>query len=226
MTQPEMHDLKMNASGYLQNSQVSSGFLQTVIDALPGGLIVVDRNFNVVLANQTARNKSCCKDVETKSTKCYQCFHGRQSPCSEEDPQSKGAAMDCPVQRVFETGVATRVYHTHYDTNGRANSVAVDAAPILNDAGEVMLVIETCRDVTERSLSRRLLRIGNRHMKMKPLLDEYAAEIRQFTGCSKVGIHILEEVCEACPGSGFEWNPAQRENGCARHGRRVSAFVC
>lgn len=159
-------------------------FLHKVIDALPEALVVIDRNRNIVMANKVARVHQTC-------LKCYECFHQQQKPCAD---------IECPVQRVVETGAAVRVYHTHFGADGRQISVAIDAAPIFDERGEVVYTIETCRDVTERTLARRLSRIGNRHMTMGPLLAEYAAEIRAFSHCSFVKIHMLDEKCEECDG--------------------------
>ncbi len=171
-----------------------------MVDALPDALIVVDRDYNVILANQVAREQSGCSDGST-SCKCYTFFHRRTSPCSNSNGEMPEASDTCPVRRVFETKTSMRDYHTHYNAEGKATSVAVDAAPVMNEAGEVAYVLETCRDVTERSLSRRLLRIGNRHMQMQPLLEEYAAEIRQYAGCASVGFHILDDLCSVFCGN-------------------------
>ncbi len=49
------------------------------------------------------------------------------------------------------------------------------------------------RDITERKSERRVLEITNCHVKMRPLLDEFLAEVKRFTGCTAVGIRILDE---------------------------------
>ena len=153
---------------------VTQGFLQTVVDALPEGLVVIDRDRNVVMANRVANVRKTC-------LKCFECLHREREPCAD---------VSCPWLQVLETKAPVRVYHSHYTADDREISVAIDAAPILDEAGEVAFVIETCRDVTERTLARRLSRIGNRHMTMQPLLAEYASELRDYTRCADVRIHI------------------------------------
>ncbi len=56
------------------------------------------------------------------------------------------------------------------------------------------------RDITERKradealqASHRFLGIANRHTEMNPLLKEFVAEVKNFTGCAAVGIRILDE---------------------------------
>ena len=54
-------------------------------------------------------------------------------------------------------------------------------------------------DITNRrqseqalQLSHQFLEIANRHSDMQPLLDEFIAEVRTYTGCQAVGIRILD----------------------------------
>ncbi len=162
--------------------EFSAEFLRKVINALPAALVVIDRDRNIVLSNQMAEVHQTC-------LKCYQCFHGENGPCQD---------VSCPVEMVAESKAPARVYHTHYNGEGKQVFVAIDAAPIVGDDGEVHFTIETCRDVTERTLARRLSRIGNRHMTMGPLLQEYAEEIRGYSGCGYARVHLLDEPCELC----------------------------
>lgn len=165
--------------------EFSREFLQTVMDALPEAIVVIDRSYNIVMANQAAQKHKTC-------LKCYQCFHRQLEPCDNSI---------CPVQQVVETKFPTRVYHTHYGEDDREISVAIDAAPIFDENGEIEYMVEACRDVTERSLARRLSRIGNCHMTLGPLLAEYAMELRKYTRCSQVHIHVLDEKCAICGAS-------------------------
>ncbi len=241
MTQPEDFVVKGQSFPIAPPQAFSEGFLSTVVDALPEALAVIDRNFNVVLANKAARNETQMFDAVSPSFKCFACFHGRSTPCTSKSDPFEGEHGACPLQRVIDTKAATRVYHTHYDENHREVSMAVDAAPIFDKSGEVALIVETCRDVTERCLSRRLCRTGNRHMKMKPLLDEYAIDIGQFAQVAKVRIHVFENCAihedlsiQDCGSACEESNAAANDAGggphcqlctnsiCVRHLRRVS----
>ncbi|MEE8452147.1 MAG: ATP-binding protein, partial [Thermoguttaceae bacterium] len=47
------------------------------------------------------------------------------------------------------------VDHIQYDKNGRERFVEVQAAPIFDAAGNVIQIVEACRDVTERVLAQR-----------------------------------------------------------------------
>jgi len=165
--------------------QVSHTFLQTVIDAFPDSLMVIDRDHRVILANRTAQDVYGLPDPASDDFKCYQVHH-RGTPCAGENEP-------CPLREVIATKAPVRVHHTHFAADGKEVSVAVDAAPVVDDRGEVVQIVESCRDVTESTVARRLLRIGNRHMQIGPLLEEAAVALKTFTGCAVVGIRILDE---------------------------------
>ncbi len=201
MTQPEESVAKAFSLHLSSPDEFPHEFLQKVVDALPESLAVIDRDYNVVLANRAARLESRVFDVSSARIKCYSCFHHRTSPCVSTSDPFEAEHGACPLRRVIQSKAPTRVYHTHHDSEQREISVAVDVAPVFDENGEVVLIIETCRDVTERCLSRRLCRIGNRHMKMAPLLEEYSIDIARFARCANVHIHVFSEPCAVCDNS-------------------------
>ena len=174
----------------LKRSQI---FLQTVIDTSPEPMMVIDREFHVVLANSAARRLSGSANVSSASSRCHQVLHQRDTFCSSLPEQ-------CPMERITETKEPLTVTHTHYDAHGNRIFAEISAAPILNDLGEVTYVIETCRDVTkgkrvEESMrfTNRLLQTANEYSEVVPLLKAFVSEIKEFTGCGAVGIRMLGE---------------------------------
>ena len=82
--------------------------------------------------------------------------------------------------------------------------------------GIVVGIFAIARDVTERKraeralkISHRLLGIANRRTEMKPLLRESVVEIKYFTHCGAVALHILDEnhrtVFDHCEGFSREF---------------------
>ena len=121
----------------------SRRFLQTVIDGMPDPLLVVDRDHRVVLANRVVREMAGADDPVAASLACYQVSHHREAPCDE-------AERPCPLRNVIAAKAPVRVTHSHFDAEGREHIVEVIAAPIFDETGEVVQVIESCRDITER----------------------------------------------------------------------------
>lgn len=166
--------------------EVETTRLQAVIDAFPASVMVVDLDCRVALANRAAHATSGIQDIVSAGLKCYEVSHRRTSSCV-------GTGIECPAQAVVATKAPSSTTHTHFDAEGRKIYVEVTAAPICDASGEVVQIVHSCRDITERQLSRRFLEIGNRHMEMKPLLEEATVELKAFTGCSVVGIRVLDE---------------------------------
>ncbi len=120
----------------------SRSFLQTVIDAMPDSVMVIDLDHRVILANRRAKEITGGKDPTTASSYCYAVSHHCQNPCT-------GDKELCPMEQIVETRKSVTVIHTHYQDD-REIFIEVTAAPIFDEAGQVIQIIESCRDVTDR----------------------------------------------------------------------------
>ena len=129
----------------------SGAFLQTVIDAIPDVLLVIDTDYRIVLANRAAREMAGGIDPTVGLT-CHQLSHHRDLPCT-------GKNEPCPLRQVIATKAPVTVTHTHYDAQGKEFFVEVSAAPVFNATGEVSYIIEACRDITDRMRLERALRL-------------------------------------------------------------------
>ncbi len=125
-------------------------FLQSIIDGVNEAIMVIAPDRRVVLMNHAAR------EVLTPDTYCYRISHGRDEPCAGDHP--------CPLQSVLETKKPATVTHTHRHRSGAAFQVEILASPIFDARGEVMYVVEACRDVTEK------LALGEMQRKMQERL--------------------------------------------------------
>ncbi len=120
----------------------SRAFLQTVIDAMPDAMLVIGRDYRIVLANRAARKLAPGIDPVACLT-CHQLSHHSDVPCG-------GLNEPCPLATVIATKAPVTVVHTHYDAEGRELFVEVNAAPVFDVCGEVTHIIEDCRDITAR----------------------------------------------------------------------------
>jgi two-component system, cell cycle sensor histidine kinase and response regulator CckA len=119
------------------------GFMQSVIDCLPEGLMVINLDYSIALANKAAE-KGAKKDPDGLKTRyCYKLSHGEETPCSGNDHV-------CPLQEVLKAKETISVVHNHLDSEGRSRTIEIIAAPVFNEKGEVVQIIESSRDVTER----------------------------------------------------------------------------
>ncbi len=122
-------------------------FMQTVIDSFPESMMVINRDHTIALANRTIREMCGGRDPVADSSTCYGVSHGRETPCD-------GSEHPCPLEHVLETKAPITVEHVHFDSQGREIIVEMIAAPIFGEEGDVVQIIESVRDITERKLSR------------------------------------------------------------------------
>jgi PAS domain S-box-containing protein len=125
--------------------------LSNIFNAIPDMLTVIDRDHNVVMSNW--RGPEVFAEAKRRGqSKCYQIFHHRDRPC-----------VDCHVLEVFATGQPLKVEKTD-EFEGRV--LEFSAFPILDEAGQVVLVAEHVRDITERHLAAKALKEGEERFKI------------------------------------------------------------
>ncbi len=134
----------------------SRNFLQMVIDAIPEPTMVIDVEYGILLANR-AIQEFVGEDPVSRSLKCHQVTHHSNRPC-------KGMDVPCPLDETVRTKAPVTVVHTHYDREGNERIIEVQAAPIFDDAGEVIQIIEGGRDITERVCAEKALKGYRDHL--------------------------------------------------------------
>ncbi len=138
-------------------------FLQAVVDQIPESLTVINRDHTIALANQTVRALAGGKDPVAAGLKCHQVLHGSPAPCD-------GLEAPCPIEQVVATKAPMSFEHVHRDARGHTSTVEIIAAPVLDGEGEVVQVIESCRNITER---RRLEQeLSESHTLLEALIEQ------------------------------------------------------
>jgi diguanylate cyclase (GGDEF)-like protein/PAS domain S-box-containing protein len=118
-----------NLQQRIDEPENSGEFLQTLIDTIGDPIMVIDPgNYRIVLANKVLKNTCDGENSVSNSLTCYQLSHRRNEPCVVHD--------------------AVRVTHTHYDSDNKQTVFDIIATPIFNEEGDVVRIIEVCRDVT------------------------------------------------------------------------------
>ncbi len=118
-------------------------FIKDILESVGEGFIVIDKDFRILSAN-----KSFCKQVnlpveDTIGKQCYEVSHHINSPCYE-------AGEHCPVKLTFETGKPHEVIHTHYDKDNKPVNVEIKSYAMKDESGEIISVIETINDISEK----------------------------------------------------------------------------
>jgi two-component system response regulator AtoC len=106
--------------------------LQSIIDATDNGFVVIDKDYNIIAANN-----SYCKSYGIDSDtivghKCHQVSHRSDVPCHLN-------GEDCPHKKVFEARQPYQVLHIHYDSDNQEEHVRIKGSPLYSTDGELYL---------------------------------------------------------------------------------------
>lgn len=138
----EMVRQRMEAEERLKHSE---SFLSSVLDGIGEGVVVIDRDYRIISANDGYGRQLKVRSGDCVGRHCYEVAHQRSAPCFHADDE-----CDCAVFRCFQTGRHHRGIHRHLDADGNQIYIEVRAYPLRNAAGAVTAVIETLTDVTDR----------------------------------------------------------------------------
>lgn len=121
----------------------SEAFLSSVLEGIGEGVVVIDRDYNILSANNSYYEQIKYGPEEARGKKCHLLSHHLSEPCFE-----KGHV--CAVKKVFDTGKTHKDIHTHLDKNNHAVYVETHAYPIFDPSGKMTAAVETIVNVTDR----------------------------------------------------------------------------
>ena len=90
-------------------------------------------------------------EPESGPRHCYELSHGRATPC-------EGVSEPCPLRTLLESQRPVSMVHKHVGPNDSLRYVEVTTAPIFDDFGNVVQVVEALRDITDRITTQEALR--------------------------------------------------------------------
>jgi len=125
-------------------------FLEQIVESIAFPFHIIDAgDYTIRKANSAA-----ALGVLTKDSKCYRIFQNKEQPC--EAPE-----CPCPVQEVRKTGKPRVLEHFHRDERGNVVQYAeIYAHPIFDHEGNVIQVITSVIDTTERKKIEEALRVS------------------------------------------------------------------
>jgi len=152
-----------------------------LLESLPAGVTLKAPDYSIRYANRFFR------DIfgPWEGKRCFEVIFGAKESCE-----------DCPSVKVLKTNQPLQEERTLPD---RDRTYQVYIYPF-HDTEGFPLVLSLAIDITARKqleesleASRRFLEISHRHSALTPLLEDFMAEIKRFTGCAAVGIRIMED---------------------------------
>lgn len=125
--------------------------LEKVLDSFGEGVVVLNKDYTIAFVNDFSLKLAKRRLGAVLGRHCYEVFHQRNEVCP-----------DCAAKTAFETGKSTSITHSGTAGDGSIIWVELNAYPIFNYKGEVVRVIETVTDVTERKKLEERLRESER----------------------------------------------------------------
>ena len=132
-------------------------FLQTVIDSISSGIMVINKDFTVSLMNSAAKemiNKKFINDPDLP--KCYEISHHKDTPCDDE-------IHKCPLQSTCISKTKEKYVHKHKNNSGNDVIVEITTSPVLDENEDVFAIIESIHDITELKTMQDKLRYQAQH---------------------------------------------------------------
>jgi PAS domain S-box-containing protein len=117
-------------------------FLKDVLDSVDP-LVVMDTGYKIISANKAYCEKVNMPVEEIIGKHCYEVSHKQDKPCYL-------TKEECGVRHTLEEGKPYTFIHTHYGKSGEPIFAEVSTYPVKNESGEIVLIIETITDITER----------------------------------------------------------------------------
>jgi PAS domain S-box-containing protein len=116
------------------HSDLNNWIKEQLFDAVPMGIAVIDREFDVIHANRAFREMF----GSWKNRKCYDVYKDRESIC----PYCKGA-------NAFKDGVPRVSQEVGYNRNGRLTRYIKHTVPVTDETGDIPFLVEMITDITE-----------------------------------------------------------------------------
>lgn len=183
----------------------SRDYLEIIMDSIEDELLVVDRDFRIIMANKTVR---AIKGDKVMGDYCYAVSHALPSPCWRE-------GEECPAKRVFETGRIFKTIHQHKGAGGKRLFYEIVACPLKDSRGNVRHVIELMRDVTERKEYEENIAQKNKEL---TVVNSIAGILSRSLKAEEIFGNVLDKMLEMLNMDGgiiFLLDEANRELTCS-----------
>lgn len=166
---------RINSRQALKNAEREK---RLILDNLSESVRYLDRDMKVMWANKPAAEMVGTSPEEMIGCKCYKAAYGRSEPCEGclafkalESGEEEVGEMRKPDNRVW----------------------LVSAVPVENESGQIIGIVETGLDITQRKESEKALKVSEK-------------KCRAYIDCAPIGIYITDK-----DGNYLDANPAACE---------------
>jgi diguanylate cyclase (GGDEF)-like protein len=118
-------------------------FFEPIMDSFAEPMYIIGKDFEIQWLNRAARKLLLLEGTPMVRLRCYEHFHGRETPCN-------GSAHACPLARVRESARPLTLVHEHITPAGESRLVEIVASPLWDEDGAFRGVVEAMRDIADR----------------------------------------------------------------------------
>ncbi len=112
-------------------------FQQSLIDAIPDGIRVIDEDYNVIAANKTYKKETMRKKLPVK---CYKSSQGRDKPCDMSE-------ISCPLLAIKN---GAKKIKTVQKFDGNDGYMTINSAPLkIKGKNSKLMIVESIRNLSE-----------------------------------------------------------------------------
>lgn len=156
---PPCHkDGKTKGAGDAGSLESQFNFLYSLVNEVPDPILVVGTDFRVKFANRAAQNFS----------NKFVCKGGREPFCHtlvyNIDFQCSNLGRPCPLIEVLESNRPVVVEHEIKQDDGAIRNYEIHASPLWDDNGQFLGIVESIRDITDRTEYARMLKKSQRQL--------------------------------------------------------------
>lgn len=122
--------------------------VDSIFSSIQDRVLILLPNLRIADANDAFLHSVGMTKEEVVGKFCYQVNHSLLNPCDEQ-------GYLCPLKQSLQNGGTAHAIHEHFDRNNQITYCEVAAVPLKNKKGEVELILEIMRDITDE-LDRRV----------------------------------------------------------------------
>lgn len=135
---------------HVKEVQKTRDFLQKVIDSLDTQLVVIDKEYHIVMANSRFLTDMNLSKDEVLGYPCYHLLHESCDTVGDCRKDESEFHM-CPWKRIDSGKKALTMTHVHKDLSTQEERyIEISASPVHGNDGVVEYMIETLTDVTDK----------------------------------------------------------------------------
>ena len=186
------NNMAANLQELIRKTREQEHFLQSLVDAIPDGVRVIDtQNFEIVLDNKAYRDQlGLPEGSEARGQACYASSHGRDSPCPP------GLAV-CPILEIAQDYKPVKALMEFHRKDGHKTKVEVFSAPMhaLKDNQDRQYIVESSRDLHRLTTFSQEQRLAE----MARLATGVAHEIHNPLTSIRIALHATQRATASEP---------------------------